>query len=90
MVLTPMYFMYSNIGKYSRPLPTHPELYYDFARVALAWQLAFFVIATVATLAVSQPNCTAYPPNPKSIRLGSWLTPESDKWVSVPRACDLQ
>jgi hypothetical protein len=46
LVLTPMYFMYSKIGKYSPPTPTHPELYYGFAGVTLAWQLAFFVIAS--------------------------------------------
>jgi hypothetical protein len=46
LVLTPMYFMYSKIGKYSPPPPTHPELYYGFAGVTLAWQLAFFVIAS--------------------------------------------
>ena len=46
MVVTPMFFMYSRIGKYSPPPPTHPELYYGFAGVTLAWQLAFFVIAS--------------------------------------------
>jgi hypothetical protein len=45
LVLTPVYFMYSKIGKYSPPPPTHPELYYGFVGVTLAWQLAFFVIA---------------------------------------------
>lgn len=40
-----MYFMCSQIGKYSPP-PTDPELYYGFAGVTLAWQLAFFVIAS--------------------------------------------
>ncbi len=46
VVITPMYFMYSKIGKYSPPSPTHPELYYGFAGVTLAWQFAFFVIAS--------------------------------------------
>lgn len=46
LVLTPMYFVFSEIGKYSPPTPTHPELYYGFAGVTLAWQLAFFVIAS--------------------------------------------
>jgi hypothetical protein len=41
-----MFFMYSKVGQYSPPSPTHPELYYGFAGVTLAWQLAFFVIAT--------------------------------------------
>ena len=46
LVLTPIYFMYSKVGKYSPPPPTHPELYYGFAGVTLAWQFAFFVIAS--------------------------------------------
>ena len=46
LVLTPMYFMYSKVGRYSPPPPTHPELYYGFVGVTLAWQLAFFVIAS--------------------------------------------
>ena len=45
LMLTPMYFMYSKVGEYSPPAPTHPELYYGFAGVTLAWQLAFFLIA---------------------------------------------
>ena len=45
LVLTPMYFMYSKVGEYSPPPPTHPELYYGFAGVTLAWQFAFFVIS---------------------------------------------
>jgi hypothetical protein len=46
LVITPMYFMYSKIGEYSPPPATHPEIYYGFAGVTLAWQLAFFVIAS--------------------------------------------
>jgi hypothetical protein len=46
LVLTLMYFMYSKVGEYSPPPPTHPELYYGFMGVTLAWQLAFFVIAS--------------------------------------------
>ena len=46
LVLMPMYFIYSEVGKYSPPPPTHPELYYGFVGVTLAWQVAFFVIAT--------------------------------------------
>jgi len=46
LVLAPMYFMYGKVGYYSPPSPTHPEFYYGFVGVALAWQFAFFVIAT--------------------------------------------
>lgn len=46
LVLMPRYFMYGKIGKNSPPPPTHPEFYYGFAGVTLAWQLAFFVIAS--------------------------------------------
>jgi hypothetical protein len=46
LVLVPMYFMYSKIGKYSPPPATHPEFYYGFVGVALTWQFVFFVIAT--------------------------------------------
>jgi len=46
LVLAPMYFMYGKVGEYSPPPPTHPEIYYGFLGVTLAWQLAFFVIAS--------------------------------------------
>ena len=46
LVLTPMYLLFSKVGVYSPPSPTHPEFYYGFVGVALAWQFAFFVIAT--------------------------------------------
>src|SRR5262245_5717442 len=39
LVLTPLYFLYD----LNNP---HPEFFYGFAGVAMAWQLAFFVIAT--------------------------------------------
>lgn len=45
LTIAPMYFLFDEIGKYSPPAPTHPELYYGFAGVTLAWQLGFFVIA---------------------------------------------
>lgn len=46
LVLTPMYFMYRKVGEYAPPSLTHPEIYYGFVGVTLAWQLAFFVIAS--------------------------------------------
>jgi hypothetical protein len=45
LTLTPLYFLYDRIGRQDPPALTHPGFYYGFAGVALAWQLAFFVIA---------------------------------------------
>ena len=45
LVLTPLYFMFDVIGRQDPPAITHPGFYYGFISVALAWQVAFFVIA---------------------------------------------
>jgi hypothetical protein len=45
LVVTPLYFMFEKIGRKSPPPITHPEFYYGFAAVTMAWQVAFFVIA---------------------------------------------
>ena len=46
LVLTPLYFMFGMIGRNDPPAITHPGFYYGFVGAALAWQFAFFVIAT--------------------------------------------
>jgi drug/metabolite transporter (DMT)-like permease len=46
LVLTPLYFMFDVIGRQDPPPITHPAFYYGFAGTALAWQAAFFLIAT--------------------------------------------
>lgn len=46
LVLVPLYFMRESIGRQDPPAITHPEFYYGFIGVALAWQIAFFVIGT--------------------------------------------
>jgi hypothetical protein len=46
VILTPLYFMFSMIGEKDPPPITHPAFYYGFVGTALAWQIAFFVIAT--------------------------------------------
>lgn len=46
VILTPLYFMFDRIGRSDPPPITHPGFYYGFVGVALAWQFAFFVIAT--------------------------------------------
>ena len=46
IVLTPLYFLFDQVGLRQPPAITHPEYYYGFVGVGLAWQLAFLVIAT--------------------------------------------
>jgi hypothetical protein len=46
LVLTPLYFMFDLISRTDPPAITHPGFYYGFVGTAMAWQLAFFVIAT--------------------------------------------
>ena len=45
VVLLPQYFMEGKIGRDTPPPITHPEYFYGFVGVALAWQLAFLVVA---------------------------------------------
>ncbi len=46
LVLTPLYFMFDVIGRQDPPPITHPAFYYGFVGTALAWQVAFMVVAT--------------------------------------------
>ena len=46
LVLTPLYFMFNLIGEKDPPPITHPAFYYGFAGAALAWQIAFLIIAS--------------------------------------------
>jgi hypothetical protein len=45
LVLTPLYFVFDMIGRNDPPPITHPGFYYGFVCVALAFQVAFIVIA---------------------------------------------
>jgi len=45
LVITPLYFMFDLISRNDPPPITHPGFFYGFAGAALAWQVAFFVIA---------------------------------------------
>ena len=45
IVLLPLYFMEAQTGRDYPPPITHPEYYYGFAGVGVAWQLAFLVIS---------------------------------------------
>jgi hypothetical protein len=46
LVLSPLYFLFEEIGCKNPPAITHPEFFYGFVAVALAWQVAFLVIAS--------------------------------------------
>jgi hypothetical protein len=46
ITLTPLYFLFDSIGLSAPPPITHPEFYYGFTGVAIAWQFAFFVIGS--------------------------------------------
>jgi len=45
VVLTPGFFTESMASKMMPPAITHPEFYYGFFGVALAWQVAFLIIS---------------------------------------------
>ncbi len=49
LTLTPLYFMFNLIGQKDPPPITHPAFFYGFVGAALAWQFAFFIIATDPT-----------------------------------------
>ena len=44
LIIPPMYFMEAKIGREQPPAITHPEYFYGFAGVTLAWQIAFLII----------------------------------------------
>ncbi|HYY57466.1 MAG TPA: hypothetical protein VE842_09035 [Pyrinomonadaceae bacterium] len=46
VVLLPQYFMEGKNGRDFPPALTHPEYYYGFIGVALAWQVLFLIVAT--------------------------------------------
>lgn len=45
LVLLPQYFMEDKVGRDFPPPITHPEQFYGFIGVALAWQVLFLIIA---------------------------------------------
>lgn len=45
LVLLPHYFLETKIGDGAPPPINHPEYFYGFVGVGIAWQLAFLVIA---------------------------------------------
>ena len=46
LVLVPLYFQLEKMGVDNPPAITHPEFYYGFIGVALAFQIVFIVIST--------------------------------------------
>lgn len=45
IALAPQYFMEAKNGRDFPPAITHPEYYYGFVGVALAWQIVFLIIS---------------------------------------------
>ena len=45
LALVPQYVLFEKNGRDSPPAITHPEYYFGFIGVALAWQVGFLVIA---------------------------------------------
>jgi hypothetical protein len=44
VLLVPHYWMETAIGEHHPPAITHPEFFYGFLGVAIAWQIAFLII----------------------------------------------
>jgi len=45
IVLVPQYFLEGKTGHDYPPVITHPEFYYGFVGVGVAWQIAFLIIS---------------------------------------------
>lgn len=45
IVLLPLYFLEQRTGRDFPPAITHPEYYYGFIGVGLAWQIAFLILS---------------------------------------------
>jgi hypothetical protein len=46
LIVTPLFWMAGTIGRQYPPAITHPDFYYGFLVVTLAWQAAFLIVAT--------------------------------------------
>ena len=46
LIVVPFYFTEAQVGRDLPPAITHPEYYYGFLGVTLAWQIAFLIMAT--------------------------------------------
>jgi len=45
IVMVPQYFLEARVGRDTPPPITHPEFYYGFIGVTLAWQVVFLIIS---------------------------------------------
>jgi hypothetical protein len=45
IVLVPQYFMERMVGEQTPPAITHPEYFYGFIGVGIAWQIAFLIVS---------------------------------------------
>ncbi len=46
IVMVPQYFLENKVGTDTPPAITHPEYFYGFAAVGMAWQVAFLIMST--------------------------------------------
>jgi hypothetical protein len=46
LLVTPLYLLFNTLSRQYPPSITHPEFYYGFVGVALAWQITFLIIAS--------------------------------------------
>lgn len=46
LLVAPFYFIEAQIGRDLPPAITHPEYYYGFVGVTLAWQVAFLIMSS--------------------------------------------
>jgi protein-S-isoprenylcysteine O-methyltransferase Ste14 len=49
LIVSPLFFLFDTIGRLSPPAISHPEFYFGFVTVTLAWQIAFLVIGSDPT-----------------------------------------
>jgi len=45
IVMVPQYFLEARVGRDTPPPITHPEFYYGFIGVTLAWQVVFLIMS---------------------------------------------
>ena len=46
LIVVPMFFTIEQIGRDFPPAITHPDFYYGFLLVTVAWQIVFLIIST--------------------------------------------
>src|SRR5690242_11290562 len=46
LTILPMYFLYDSISRKDPPALNHPQFYFGFLGVTLAWQILFLILST--------------------------------------------